>query len=69
MNASSLSFVAKVLLVSGAIGAGIKYLLPGLLGDLPAAQNAPALATVVALLVAPSALMGGLLWLWRGADL
>lgn len=69
MNASSLSFIAKVLIVSGAIGVGIKYLLPGLLVDFSAGQNAPALATVVALLVAPSALMGGLLWLRRGADL
>jgi hypothetical protein len=69
MTSSDISFVAKVILLSGAIGAGVKYLLPIVLVDSPAAQNSPALVTVVALLLAPSALMGGLLWLRRGADL
>jgi hypothetical protein len=65
MTSSDLSFIGKVALLSAAIGAAIKYLLPVLLAGAPAAQNSPSLATVVALLLAPSGLMGGLLWLGR----
>ena len=67
MTLSNLSFVTKVLVFSGALGAAIKYALPTLLGSSPAAQNDPALGLVVALLVAPSALMGGLFWLRRSS--
>ncbi|TVQ10809.1 MAG: hypothetical protein EA368_06765 [Leptolyngbya sp. DLM2.Bin27] len=68
MNASNLGFAAKVIGLSGAIGAGIKYALPALLAGSAAGQNNPALAVVVGLLVAPSLLMGGLFWLRRGGN-
>jgi hypothetical protein len=65
MTFSNLSFVAKVVALSGAIGAAIKYGLPGLLADTQAGQNHPTLGLVVALLLFPSVLMGGLFWLRR----
>ncbi|HZG37566.1 MAG TPA: hypothetical protein VEZ50_02695 [Nodosilinea sp.] len=65
MNSSDLGFVAKVILLSGSLGAAVKYALPALLVGSQAAQNNPALGVVVALLLAPSALMGGLFWLRR----
>ncbi|HSM83488.1 MAG TPA: hypothetical protein VLS96_17505 [Nodosilinea sp.] len=64
MTLSDISFVAKVVVASAALGAAIKYALPAWLGG-SAALNDPALGVVVALLVAPSLLMGGLLWLRR----
>ncbi|WP_035987188.1 hypothetical protein [Leptolyngbya sp. KIOST-1] len=68
MNSSNLSFAAKVIVFSAGIGAGIKYALPLLLVDVPAGQNNPALGVVVALLLAPSAIMGSLFWLRRSSN-
>lgn len=65
MTSSNLSFAVKVIGLSGAIGAVIKYALPTLLAGSAAGQNHPTLAVVVGLLVAPSVLMGGLFWLRR----
>lgn len=67
MNSSDLSFVAKVIVLSGGIAAFIKYALPLLLAMFPPEQNSSALAVVVALLLAPSALMGSLFWLRRSS--
>lgn len=64
MNSSNLSFVAKVIVLSGGIAAFIKYALPPL-ANLPPGQSSSALAVVIALLLAPSALMGSLFWLQR----
>ena len=66
MTSSNLSFAAKIILLSGAISAGIKYALPTLLAGSAAGQNHPTLAVVVGMLLAPSVLMGGLFWLRRG---
>lgn len=68
MTRSSLSFVAKVILFSGVLGAAIKYGLPALLAGSEIAANAPTLGVVITLLLAPSALMGGLLWLQRSSN-
>jgi hypothetical protein len=67
MTSPNLSFIAKVIALSGAIGALIKYVIPPLLPD-AALATSPALAVVVALLLAPSVLMGSLFWLRRSAD-
>jgi hypothetical protein len=56
MPSSNVNFLLKVLGLSGAIGAVIKYLLPNL--ALP-----PSLGLAAFLLLAPSALMAGLFWL------
>ncbi len=68
MTSSNLGFATKVILLSGAISAVIKYALPTLLAGSAAGQNNPPLGVVVGLLVAPSVLMGGLFWLWRGGN-
>lgn len=68
MNGSDLSFVAKVIVLSAALSALIKYGLPVVLADSQIAQNNPTLGLVVALLLAPSALMGGLFWLRRSSN-
>jgi hypothetical protein len=47
----------------------MKYGLPMLLADAPVGQNSPPLGLVVALLLAPSALMGGIFWLRRSSTL
>ncbi|MGB3138250.1 MAG: hypothetical protein WBG38_07085 [Nodosilinea sp.] len=64
MTISDLSFAAKLIVLSGALSAAVKYVLPTLLAGSLAGQN-PSLAAVAALLLAPSALMGGLFWLRR----
>ncbi|PSR19631.1 hypothetical protein C8255_01205 [filamentous cyanobacterium CCP3] len=68
MNSSNVSFVAKVIALSGGIAAFIKYALPLLLVYFPPGQNGSALAVVIALLLAPSALMGSLFWLRRSSN-
>lgn len=68
MNSSDLSFVAKVVALSGALSAAIKYGVPMLLAGSQAGQNSPALALIVGLLLAPSALMGSLFWLRRSSN-
>lgn len=65
MNRSDVSFVAKVIVLSAALSALIKHGLPVALAGSQAAQNNPTLGLVVALLLAPSALMGSLFWLRR----
>ncbi|MBE9138292.1 hypothetical protein IQ254_14035 [Nodosilinea sp. LEGE 07088] len=65
MTRSNLSFVVKVVALSGAIGVAIKYGLPRLLAESQVGQNNPPLGLVVALLLFPSVLMGGLFWLRR----
>lgn len=65
MNRSDVSFVAKVIGLSAALSALIKYGLPMMLTGSQVAQNNPTLGLVVALLLAPSVLMGGLFWLRR----
>ncbi len=69
MTFSDLGFVAKVAVLSGALSGAIKYGLPMLLADAPAGQNSSTLGLVVALLLAPSALMGGIFWLRRSSIL
>jgi hypothetical protein len=56
MQLSEATFVLKVLVFSGIIAAGVKYLAPYLVVG-------PSLSLVVVLLVAPSILMAVLLWL------
>ncbi|NJL46608.1 MAG: hypothetical protein HC929_02695 [Leptolyngbyaceae cyanobacterium SM2_5_2] len=56
MNFSEVTFVIKVLVLSGALAAGIKYLAPYLMLE-------PSLRLAVVLLVAPAVLMAVLLWL------
>lgn len=68
MHRSDVSFIAKVIVLSGALSALIKYGLPLALVGSQVAQNTPTLGLVVALLLAPSALMGGLFWLRRSFD-
>ncbi|MGG6237655.1 hypothetical protein ACQ4N7_03365 [Nodosilinea sp. AN01ver1] len=68
MDSSNLSFVAKVIALSGGIAAFIKYALPPLLVYFPPGQNSSALAVVIALLLAPSVLMGSLFWLRRSSN-
>lgn len=68
MTPSDFSFVAKVVVLSGALSAAIKYGVPVVLAGSQAGQNNPALSLVVGLLVAPSALMGGLFWLRRSSN-
>ena len=68
MTRSNLSFIAKVILVSGVLGAAIKYWLPALLAGSEMAPNDPTLGVVIALLLAPSALMSGLFWLRRSPN-
>jgi hypothetical protein len=68
MTLSDISFVAKVVALSGALSAAIKYGVPMLLAGSQAGQNSPALALVVGLLVTPSALMGSLFWLRRSSN-
>lgn len=68
MNRSDVSFVAKVIVLSGALSALIKYGLPMVLTGSQTAQNTPTLSVVVTLLLAPSALMGGLFWLRRSSN-
>ncbi|MBD1914461.1 MULTISPECIES: hypothetical protein [Cyanophyceae] len=65
MNRSDVSFVAKVVVLSAALSALIKYGLPMALTGSQVAQNEPTLGLVIALLLTPSALMGGLFWLRR----
>lgn len=67
MNSSDLSFVAKVVALSGALSAAIKYGVPLLAGS-QAGQNSPALALIAGLLLAPSVLMGSLFWLRRSSN-
>jgi hypothetical protein len=69
MNLSDLSFIAKVVVVSGGLSAAIKYGLPLLLAGSQVVQSDPSLGTVVTLLLAPSVLMGGLFWLRRSSNL
>ncbi len=69
MTFSDLGFVAKVIVLSGALSGAIKYGLPMLLADAPVGQNSPTLGLVVVLLLAPSALMGGIFWLRRSSIL
>lgn len=67
MNRSDFGFVAKVIGLSAALSALIKYGLPMMLAGSQVAQE-PTLGLVVALLLAPSALMGGLFWLRRSSN-
>ncbi|MBD2231083.1 hypothetical protein [Phormidium tenue] len=67
MNRSNFSFVAKVIGLSAALSALIKYGLPMMLAGSQVVQE-PTLGLVVALLLAPSALMGGLFWLRRSSN-
>ncbi|MGB3201832.1 MAG: hypothetical protein WBA99_13085 [Nodosilinea sp.] len=69
MNSSNLSFVTKVIALSGGIAAFIKYALPLLLvNKLLPEQDGSALLVVIALLLTPSALMGTLFWLRRSSN-
>lgn len=68
MNRSDVSFVAKVIGLSAALSALIKYGLPVALAGSQVTQNDPTLGLVVALLLAPSVLMGGLFWLRRSSN-
>ncbi|PZV07984.1 MAG: hypothetical protein DCF32_05855 [Leptolyngbya sp.] len=68
MDRSDFSFVAKVIVLSGILSALIKYGLPMALTGSQGSFNTPALGIVIALLVAPSALMGGLFWLRRSSN-
>ncbi|QQE64639.1 hypothetical protein GFS31_13200 [Leptolyngbya sp. BL0902] len=56
---SEANFLVKVVALSAAMGASIKYLLPAL----PLALD-PSLGLAVGLLLAPSVLMAVLLWRW-----
>lgn len=67
MNRSDFGFVAKVIGLSAALSALIKYGLPMMLAGSQVVQE-PTLGLVVALLLAPSALMGGLFWLRRSSN-
>jgi hypothetical protein len=69
MTFSNLGFVAKVIVLSGALSGAIKYGLPMLLADAPVGQNSPTLGLVLVLLLAPSALLGGIFWLRRSSIL
>lgn len=66
MDRSDVSFVAKVIVLSGVLSALIKYGLPMALAGQGSFDH-PTLGVVVALLLAPSALMGGLFWLRRSS--
>ncbi|MBE9160165.1 hypothetical protein IQ265_25560 [Nodosilinea sp. LEGE 06152] len=68
MNSSDISFVAKVVALSGVLSAAVKYGVPVLLANSQAGQNSPTLGLVIALLLAPSALMGSLFWLRRSSN-
>ncbi|MBW4461576.1 MAG: hypothetical protein KME47_15255 [Nodosilinea sp. WJT8-NPBG4] len=68
MDRSDFGFVAKVIGLSAALSALIKYGLPMMLAGSQVAQNEPTLGLVVALLLAPSALMGSLFWLRRSSN-
>ncbi|WP_017299270.1 hypothetical protein [Nodosilinea nodulosa] len=65
MTRSDISFIAKVVVLSGGLSAAIKYGVPVLLVGTQAGQHHPALGLVLGLLLAPSALMGSLFWLRR----
>ncbi|MBD1876894.1 hypothetical protein H6F75_25740 [Nodosilinea sp. FACHB-131] len=67
MNRSDFSFVAKVIGLSAALSALIKYGLPMTLAGSQVVQE-PTLGLVIALLLAPSALMGSLFWLRRSSN-
>lgn len=68
MNRSDLSFIAKVIVLSGILSALIKYGLPVALAGSQVTQNNPTLGLLVTLLLAPSALMGSLFWLRRSSN-
>lgn len=68
MNRSDVIFVTKVIGLSAALSALIKYGLPVVLAGSQVAQNDPTLSLVVALLLAPSALMGSLFWLRHSSN-
>jgi hypothetical protein len=68
MNRSDFSFIAKVIVLSAALSALIKYGLPVALAGSQVTQNEPALSLIVTLLLAPSALMGSLFWLRRSSN-
>ncbi len=59
MQTSEITFVLKVLVISGIIGVGIKYLAPYLTVE-------PSLRLAAVLLLSPAALMAVLLWLQPG---
>jgi len=59
MQFSEATFVGKVLVLSGVIGAGIKYLAPHLVLE-------PSVSLAAVLLVSPAVLMAVLLWLQPG---
>ncbi|MGF1566630.1 MAG: hypothetical protein ACFCVD_00905 [Nodosilinea sp.] len=59
MTRSDFGFMAKVLLLSGAVGIVIKSAAPQL-------AIAPSLGVILIMLGAPSILMAGLLWLQPG---
>jgi hypothetical protein len=56
---SDVSFLVKVVVLSAALGVGIKYLLP----VLPLALD-PSLGLALGMLVVPALLMATLLWGW-----